>query len=221
MIKIQWFKTYTPAELPEQFELVFQSWDTANKSTELSDYSVCTTWGVLKQHLYLLHVLRKRLDYPDLRRAVKQQAETYQAKNILIEDRASGTQLIQDLQADRVHGTTRYEPKLDKIMRMHSVSSTLENGFVYIPTQAEWLSQYLHEMAVFPKGKYDDQVDSTSQALDWSKTGRPVYGVLEYLRREAARQGLHSPLDSPQNHMALYRMKYNRASILRDHDRRW
>jgi predicted phage terminase large subunit-like protein len=221
MIKSQWFKTYTPAELPNQFDLVFQSWDTANKSTELSDYSVCTTWGLLKQYLYLLHVLRKRFDYPDLRRAVKQQAATYQAKNILIEDKASGTQLIQDLQADGVHGTTRYEPKMDKVMRMHSASSTVENGFVYIPTQAEWLSQYLHEMAIFPNGKYDDQVDSTSQALDWSKTGRPVYGVLEYYRREAVRLGFRFPLDSPQNQMALYRMKYNRASILRDHDRGW
>jgi hypothetical protein len=76
-------------------------------------------------------------------------------------------------------------------------------------------------MAIFPNGKYDDQVDSTSQALDWSKTGRPVYGVLEYYRREAVRLGFRFPLDSPQNQMALYRMKYNRASILRDHDRGW
>ena len=45
--------------------------------------------------------------------------------------------------------------------------SDLENGFVYLPEQAEWLAGYLHEMCVFPKGKSDDQVDSTSQALDW------------------------------------------------------
>ena len=60
---------------------------------------------------------------------------------------------------------------MDKIMRMHSVSSTIENGFVYIPTQAEWLPGYLHEISAFPKGKYDDRVDATSQALDWSKQG--------------------------------------------------
>ena len=98
MIKTSWFKTYASAELPENFELVFQSWDTANKSSELSDYSVCTTWGLREKKLYLLHVLRKRLDYPDLRRVVKQQAELYKAKSILVEDKASGTQLIQDLQ---------------------------------------------------------------------------------------------------------------------------
>ena len=185
LIKAQWFKIYSPAELPKEFDLVIQSWDTANKSTELSDYSVCTTWGILKDHLYLLHVLRKRLDYPDLRRTVKQQAETYRAKNIVIEDKASGTQLIQDLQADRVHGTTRYEPKIEKVMRMHSVSSTIENGFVHIPAQADWLGQYLHEMAVFPNGKYDDQVDSTSQALDWYKNGVWRSGLIAWYGEEA------------------------------------
>jgi predicted phage terminase large subunit-like protein len=214
LIKTQWFKTYTSPEAPSGFELIFQSWDTANKSSQLNDYSVCTTWGLYKDHLYLLHVLRKRLDYPDLRRAVKEQAQIYKAKNIIIEDKASGTQLIQDLLADGVHGTTRYEPKMEKIMRMHSVSSTIENGFVHIPAQAFWLPEYLHEMAAFPNGKYDDQVDSTSQALDWSKNQTPVYGVLDYYRAEAAKLGLAWPLSSPQNEAALSRLKFNRTTIL-------
>ena len=171
MIKASWFKSCNPDELPEEFELVFQSWDTANKSTELSDYSVCTTWGLRKDHLYLLHVFRQRLDYPDLRRVVKQHAGTHKAKTILIEDKGSGTQLIQDLRADGVHGVARYEPKVDKIMRMHSVSSTIESGFVHIPAEAHWRAEYLHEMSSFPRGKYDDQVDSTSQALDWINNG--------------------------------------------------
>jgi len=185
LIKTQWFRTYTPGELPGEFELIFQSWDTANKSNELNDYSVCTTWGILKDHLYLLHVLRQRLDYPDLRRAAKQQAEMHQAKNVVIEDKSSGTSLIQDLQADGMHAATRYEPKMDKVMRMHSISSTIENGFVHIPAQAHWLAEYLHEMSVFPKGKYDDQVDSTSQALDWFKNGMGKFGLFEVYRQEA------------------------------------
>ena len=219
MIKTNWFKSYTPEELPKEFELVFQSWDTANKCSELSDYTVCTTWGLQKNHLYLLHVIRKRLDYPDLRRAVKQLAAEYKAKNVLIEDRASGTQLIQDLTADGVRSVTRYEPKMDKVMRMHSASSTIENGFVHIPGRAGWLAEYLHELAVFPNGKHDDQVDSTSQALDWSKdsAGSNVLGVVEHLKREAARLGLRGPLDrvAPQS------MVPSRADILRDRDRRF
>jgi len=189
MIKTHWFKTYTPAVLPKEFELVFQSWDTANKSSELCDFSVCTTWGLHKKHVYLLHVLRRRLDYPDLRRTVKQQADLYGAKTVVVEDKASGTQLIQDLQSDGVHAATRYEPQMEKIMRMHSVSSTVENGFVHVPTEADWLPEYLHELSIFPNGKYDDQVDSTSQALDWLKQGMDCYGVLDWHRKEAVKAG--------------------------------
>jgi predicted phage terminase large subunit-like protein len=185
IIKTEWFKPYTHAEQPAEFETIFQSWDTANKSNELNDYSVCTTWGILKDHLYLLNVFRQRLDYPELRKAVKQQAEAYKAKNIVIEDKSSGTSLIQDLRADGVHAVARYEPKLEKVMRMSRVTSMIEGGFVHLPAQAHWLAEYLHELSVFPKGKYDDQVDSTSQALDWFKDGAGEFGLLELWREQA------------------------------------
>ena len=68
-----------------------------------------------------------------------------------------------------MHAIKKYEPTMDKIMRMHSVTSTIENGFVHLPDKAAWLAEYLHELTTFPKGKNDDQADSTSQALDWFK----------------------------------------------------
>jgi predicted phage terminase large subunit-like protein len=184
MVKAGWFKTYIPNELPSKFEMVFQSWDTANKPTELSDYSVCTSWGVKDKHIYLLHVLRRRMDYPALKRAVTEQAVAHQAKEIIIEDKASGTQLIQELVHDGVHGIRRYEPTMDKVMRLHTVSSTIENGFVHLPEKAEWLPEYLHELTTFPKGKHDDQADSTSQALDWVRQGYwgPGMGIFNYYR---------------------------------------
>ncbi|MGB9419414.1 MAG: phage terminase large subunit [Candidatus Acidiferrum sp.] len=84
---------------------------------------------------------------------MKQRAEQYRVQTILIEDRASGTQLIQDLIADGAHSVTRYEPKPDKVMRTHSVTSTMENGFVHISTDAHWQPEYLYlyELEVFPK----------------------------------------------------------------------
>jgi hypothetical protein len=60
MVKAEWFKTYVPGEQPSKFDMVFQSWDTANKSTELSDFSVFTTWGRKNKKFYLLQVLRQR-----------------------------------------------------------------------------------------------------------------------------------------------------------------
>jgi predicted phage terminase large subunit-like protein len=201
MVKAEWFKIYTAADRPSKFEMVFQSWDTANKPTELSDYSVCTTWGVKENHAYLLHVFRKRLGYPELKRAVREQAEAFSSQRILIEDKASGTQLIQELVNQGMHAIKRYEPTMDKTMRMHSVTSTIENGFVHLPDKAAWLGEYLHELTSFPKGKFDDQADSTSQALDWFKHQgmQSCYGLFDYYKKEAARleaeerSGSHSP----------------------------
>ena len=203
-MKAEWFRTYIANDLPAKFEMIFQSWDTANKPTELSDYSVCTTWGVKERHLYLLHVFRKRLGYPELKRAVREQAEAFNPQTMMIEDKASGTQLIQELVNEGMHSIKRYEPTMDKIMRMHSVTSTIENGFVHIPDKAAWLGEYLHELTTFPLGKYDDQADSTSQALDWFKNSstRDVYGLIDYWKKQpqkimAAKQATTVPESMP------------------------
>jgi predicted phage terminase large subunit-like protein len=189
LVKAEWFKFYTSGEQPAKFEIVFQSWDTANKCTELSDYSVCTTWGLRKNKLYLLNVYRQRLEFPELKRAIVSLAQQFRASNIIIEDKASGTSLIQDLIRDGISGITRYEPgTMDKVMRLQSVSSTIENGFVYLPQDAGWLAEYLHELTTVPGSKHDDQADSTSQALDWVKT-RPTYPVIKYNLQMALERG--------------------------------
>jgi len=187
MVKAAWFKSYS--DLPDPFELIFQSWDTANKATELSDFSVCTTWGLKEKKLYLLDVLRERLEYPALKRAVASQSGRFHPKNILVEDRASGTQLIQELRQDGVHAVTSYDPQqLDKVMRMNSVTSTIENGFVYLPEKADWLAAYIHELTTFPNGKHDDQADSTSQALDWVKEHWVEPGFIRWLRLDCEKR---------------------------------
>jgi len=185
LVKTEWFKRYRDSDKPERFDRIVQSWDTANKSTELSDYSVCTTWGVKDKNVYLLGLLRQRLEYPALKRAVRDQQNLYRATEILIEDKASGTQLIQELIADGCHGVTRYQPDCEKIMRMHAQTAMIENGFVSIPESAPWLPEYLHEMTVFPNGKHDDQVDSTAQFLDWLKKPFPGQGIFEFYQRDA------------------------------------
>jgi len=70
-------------------------------------------------------------------------------------------------------------------MRLHAQIAMIENGFVHLPEAAPWLAEYLHEMTTFPKGKRDDQVDSTAQFLDWFKKPFPGQNVYEYYRREA------------------------------------
>src|ERR1700732_2966544 len=106
LVKAEWFKRYGANERPESFDRILQSWDTANKATELSDFSVCTTWGIKGKDLFLLNVLRKRLEFPALKRAVREQQGLCNANVVLIEDKASGTQLIQELIVDDCHGIT-------------------------------------------------------------------------------------------------------------------
>ena len=185
LVKAEWFQRYRETELPERFDRIVQSWDTANKVTELSDFSVCTTWGLKGKHLFLLALFRRRLEYPALKRAVREQQSLFEASVVLIEDKASGTQLIQDLIADGCHGVTHYHPDGEKTMRMHSRTAMIENGFVHIPETAPWLAEYLHELSVFPNGKHDDQADSTAQFLDWCQKPFPGQNIFELYRRDA------------------------------------
>ena len=67
LVKRKWLRFYELSELPKTFTAIVQSWDTANKVTELSDYSVCTTWGIGDGKTYLLDRYRERLEYPDLK----------------------------------------------------------------------------------------------------------------------------------------------------------
>jgi phage terminase large subunit-like protein len=90
LVKAGWFRRYAAEDVP-QFERIVQSWDTASKATELSDYSVCTSWGILGKNLYLIDVLRQRMEYPELKRAVRAQYERFRPNVVLIEDKASGT----------------------------------------------------------------------------------------------------------------------------------
>jgi predicted phage terminase large subunit-like protein len=188
-VKEEWLPFYEEHERPLKFDQIIQSWDTANKETELSDFSVCTTWGVYQKKIYLLDVYRERLDFPKLKRAVMEQSRLYSPNVILIEDKASGTALIQDLRNSGLSSIKACKPEGDKVMRMHAQTAQIEGGFVLLPKQAPWLSAYIAELTSFPKSKYDDQVDSTSQALRWFQEEGNEPGILRYYRELAEKNG--------------------------------
>jgi predicted phage terminase large subunit-like protein len=177
IVKREWLKCYSPSDKPEKFDQVIQSWDTANKDTELSNYSVCTTWGLKKQHMFLLDVYRRKLEFPDLKRAVRELAELHRANIVLVEDKASGSSLIQELRAEHF-SLVQAAPAMDgdKVMRLRAQTAKIEGGFVLFPEQAHWLEVYLRELLSFPNSKYDDQVDSTVFALAWSTLNPPYRG---------------------------------------------
>jgi predicted phage terminase large subunit-like protein len=152
------------------------------------------------------------MEYPELKRAVRAQHERFGPSVILIEDKASGIQLIQELIADGLHAVTRDQPQTDKVIRMHAQTAMIENGFVRVPAAAPWLAPYLHELTVFPNGKHDDQVDSTAQMLDWFKRGSgPTSGVgifeLYRQRAEELRRGAGAGPSGPPPRPARRRVR--------------
>src|SRR6516162_170872 len=92
--------------------------------------------SIAGKNLYLIDVLRRRIEYPELKHAVRVQYERLRTSAVLIEDNASGTQLIQELIADGLYTVTRYQPQFDKVMRMHAQTAMIENGFVHLPDTA-------------------------------------------------------------------------------------
>lgn len=96
---------------------------------------------------------------------------------------------------------------------VNAVNKHDRNGFVRLPDKAVWLGDFLHELASFPAGKYDDQADSTSQALQWFRQSvSGEFTLLEYFKREAARiVAEESAAPKP--------IRFTRADALREWDR--
>jgi predicted phage terminase large subunit-like protein len=182
LLKTAWLQYYEPHERPESFDHIVQSWDTAAKATQLADYSVCTTWGVKGEKIYLLDVYRAKLDFPDLVRAAIQLVEQHRPDYVLVEDQSSGTQLIQELPTHGVMTVTPYKPKGDKVVRFHRITCLFETGKVLIPRSAPWLAEFVYELTVFPTGRHDDQADSMTQALGWIQENALEPGIIGYYR---------------------------------------
>ena len=161
-----WFKRYSVLPCQGEIVRVVQSWDTAQKDKQVNDPSCCTTWIETRLAYYLVHVFVKKMKYPDLKRAIKSLAEQFSPNVIVIEDKSSGTSVLQDLLDETTLPVVGYQPGTkDKVMRLLSVSGHFESGRVNLPDSAPWLMDYEHELTTFPETVNDDQVDSTSQAL--------------------------------------------------------
>jgi len=167
IIKWDWFGTYEERPSRQHGDLVVQSWDTASKSGELNDYSVGLLFLIRAGNYHLLDVVRKRLEYPELRRLVLTNAIRHDVHAILIEDQGSGIQLIQDLRSEDCVRPIAIKPETDKITRMSVQTPAIEAGKVLLPKEAPWLADFRTELLMFPNGRHDDQVDAFSQFLAW------------------------------------------------------
>lgn len=169
IFKREWWRYYRERPV---FKQIIQSWDTAFGKGEASDYSVCQTWGETDNGYYLLDVWRERVEFPELKKIARMMYERDRPNVMLVEDKASGQSLIQELQRETTIPVKPIDVDKDKVARANAVTPLIEAGRVYLPEYAQWLHNYIEELSAFPIGTYDDQVDATTQALNYLSLSR-------------------------------------------------
>ena len=186
IIKREWWKYFST---PPQFIRKIHSWDTAFKDNTQNDYSVCTTWGESQNGYYLLNVWRDKVEFPELKRVAVALYERDLPDVVIVEDKASGQSLIQELQRNTRIPVLPVKVDANKVARANSATPLIEAGRVYLPENAPWLFDYIEELSAFPNAEHDDQVDSTTQALSYMRgPGEPIEQVVIYDAMEAVRE---------------------------------
>lgn len=182
LMELGWFGRYKLIPGPSQQMLVAQVWDTAQKEKEsIHDPWVCGTWYVCYDGYYLAEVFRKWMNYPDGKKAVVNMALKYNPDIILIEDKVTGTALLQELPLEQIpsEGNGSFKlfpysllgilPDINKQARMERESCAVLAGKVKLPGTAPWLTDFELEVTAFPNSEYKDQVDMLSMFLRYMR----------------------------------------------------
>jgi predicted phage terminase large subunit-like protein len=167
--------------IPAQFDTTIQSWDLAFKDHATSDYVVGQVWAATKADRYLLDQVRIKADMPATKKAIKDLSQKWpKAVTILVEDKANGPAVIQELQHE-MSGLIAVNPEGGKVARAQAASPQVESGNVYLPHPAiaPWVDDFIEEAAAFPCGRKDDQVDAMTQALNRLRKTGTYYSVPE------------------------------------------
>lgn len=172
LIKGEWFKRYST--LPKlEYKKIFA--DTAQKKGKHNDYTVFECWGYADGNIYLIDLVRKKMEAPELRRTANDfwnkhaQSDNGRLREMCIEDKASGTGLIQDIKAHDKLPIKAIQRNIDKLTRVQDVLTYIENGYVYIPENASFVSDFIAECEAFTADDahdHDDQIDPLCDAID-------------------------------------------------------
>lgn len=170
--------------LPERLRIYF-SWDCTFTAADTSDYAVGTTWGIGNgQNYYLLDVYRKKMSFTGTVAVIQNQLKKIPNYAGLLIEQAAGGHGITDML--ETAGVKRVIPikvgRKGKEERAHAATFPFEDGTVWLPESAPWLDDYIREMLQFPAGKYDDQVDSTTQFIGWAVAETP-FDVIGFLQK--------------------------------------
>jgi predicted phage terminase large subunit-like protein len=203
IVKRDMFKLWDAKKPFPKFEYIIQSYDCAYTEKTINDPTACLVFGLFKptdgpMSVMIIDAWQERMQYPDLRKKVQEEYEvSYGADSesdagefvkgkrvdlILVEDKASGISLIQDMQ--RAHLPVRaYNPgRADKVQRLSIVANIIAHGRVWIPESSvrrgyvrDWAEGFVSQICSFPEATHDDYVDACTQALRYLRDA----GMLE------------------------------------------
>lgn len=174
MVKLSWFRRYDDLPAEEDWLEIAEGWDTAQKANEmLNDPWVGARWIKTESGLYIVDMYREWHTYPTGKKAVIAFYERSKIKphSILIEDKSTGSSLIQDLEDETTMNIFPFEPEGDKQTRFGVEVNAIYAGNVHLPKWAPWLEDFEDEITSFPNSEHKDQVDVTSMLLKHFREG--------------------------------------------------
>ena len=175
IIKREWWRIW-PDDDPPHLEYIIMSLDAAAEANNRADFTSLTTWGVFyneEEHMHqiiLLNAIKRRMEFPELKAMAMEEYKEWEPDSFIVEKKSSGTPLYQEMRRaglmvqeyTPVRGTQN-NPNT-KMARLNSVSDIIASGLVWVPPK-RWAEELVEEVAAFPFGSNDDQVDTTIMAL--------------------------------------------------------
>lgn len=182
--KSEWFQYYGEGEnadmpTPERFEYLFTTADTAQKVEEINDYSVFILWGKYKDRVYFIDGIRGKWEAPDLEKMalafykecfLKAKQMKASLRKIYIEDKASGTGLIQSIKKKLPIDITPVQRDTDKVTRAMDAAPIMKAGRVVFPVNHAMLTEMEAELVGFTyddSHPHDDIVDNVVDAANF------------------------------------------------------
>lgn len=192
ILKTKYFELWPADETLPPFMYILQSYDCAFTEKNTGDPTACTVWGIFnnkgKRCAMLIDSWDEHLAYPDLRmKVINDWATEYggggkslhrgrRPDRILIEAKASGQSLLQDLRQANVPAVGYNPGNADKVARAHQAAPILEMGMVWVPESKKnpgqpvtWCHAFMKQVAKFPVAQHDDYVDTFTQAMIYLK----------------------------------------------------
>ena len=188
LIKRHWWKYYDPDEI-KTFGTEIISVDATFKDKDDNDFVAISVWGKRKNDYYCEYMMNRHLNFLATLQAIRNIRQMFpRAMQVLIEDKANGSAIINVLQQEMF--CIPVNPRGGKVARVNAVSAAIESGHVFLPRAVPWTADFIDQASAFPNAAHDDMVDSASQALSYLIYSSGVYEVPEvpeieqYVQRE-------------------------------------